>query len=120
MTSGCLLACRLGLVAVYVVAALLVLLRLFGMLFFVSTVSIWALVPAIAISGLLALSIRSARLSVLGSLLMICLYVVYWIMYGGASALERIDDQGSILVDSLEIAVVLFLGIRSVLLGSRS
>lgn len=111
---------RLNLVAVAALAALLVLLRLFGYLFFVSSVSTWALVPAVVIVGLLAQSIRSAHFPVLWPLLMICLYVVYWIMYGGSSVLERIDDQGSIIVDALELVVVSILGIRAVVLSLRS
>lgn len=97
---------------VCVVAVPLILLRLFGVLFFASTTSMWATIPAITLGSLLIISSRLiARRGIIAIGLMAA-YLCSVFFYGWADMRFRLNEGQSNWLDILEAGLISFLVAR--------
>lgn len=99
------------------VAAALVLLRLFGFLFFASSTSFWALVPAIVLGLLIGSSVRSFPGRRAVSIGLILLYLASLYSYEWERLSNRVANGQSLVQDVVEIALIVTLFARSAILG---
>lgn len=113
--SGVAIAILSGLLLL--VAAALVLLRLFGFLFFASSTSFWALVPAIVLGLLIGSSLRSFRGQRAFAVGLILLYLASLHFYEWERLSNRVANGQSLVQDFIEIALIVILFARSAILG---
>ena len=98
--------------AVCVAAVPLILLRLFGVLFFASTTSMWAIVPALTLGALLVVAAHSpARRGVFATALLGA-YLCSFLFHGWSDMKLRLDEGQSNLLDVLEAGLILVLVLR--------
>jgi hypothetical protein len=91
------------------VAVPLILLRLFGVLFFVDTISVWAIVPAVAIIALLALANTSQPIRRGGAVLVFTSYLASVFFHGWPNLMERLAEGGNGLFEGAEAILILIL-----------
>lgn len=91
---------------VCVVAVPLILLRLFGVLFFASTTSMWATVPALTLGSLLFISSRPVARRGIIAIGLIAAYLCSVLFYGWADMKLRLDEGQSNWLDILEAALI--------------
>jgi hypothetical protein len=97
---------------VCLVAAPLILLRLTGVLFFASTTSMWAVVPAITLCALIAVAIRKPAKSGGIATALVAMYLCSVLLHGWADMTFRLGQGQSNFLDLLEAALVLILFAR--------
>jgi hypothetical protein len=93
----------------------LVLLRLFGVLFFASTTSLWAVIPALALGVLLATSVAPSPMGRILAVSMLCAYLCSLYFYGWPDLMHRLAEEGDATLDGLEGALIFLLVTRSLL-----
>jgi hypothetical protein len=89
-----------------IVIIAVVLLRLFGFVFFGSTTSKWALVPALVMIAMLcAANFDQKTQRYLAAVLVLC-YLCSIYFYGWRILVERIADGGSVGLEGTEAAII--------------
>ena len=100
-------------VGLCIVAIPVILLRLFGLLFFAGTISNWAIVPAIALAGLLAASRASQAVRRACSIAFVLPYVFSVYFHGWGSLIARLAEGRDGVFEGMEAALILLLGLQS-------
>lgn len=106
-------------VVVCLLSAPLILLRLFGYLFFASTTSIWALVPAVTLCALLVVAGRMSSGRRIMAIAWMSVYVCSVLFHGWADITFRLGQGQSSFLDGLEVALVFILVARCLAPGER-
>jgi hypothetical protein len=100
-----------GWMALWIVAIAVVLLRLFGFLYFASTLSNWAIVPAISLSALLAAPWVAPRLRRAYAAVFVLAYLSSVYFHGWADLMARLAEGQSGIYEGTEAACILLLGL---------
>lgn len=95
-----------------VVAVPLILLRLFGVLFFASTTPMWAVIPALTLGSLLVVSSQLAFGRRIMATILGAIYLCSVFFYGWADMKTRLDEGQGNWFDVLEASVILVLMVR--------
>lgn len=98
-----------------ILAVPMVLIRLFGFLFFAATTSLWALVPALVLAALIPLSSMAQSCPRIIAAGLLCAYLLSVLLHGWWAAWSRIAGGQSALLDCFEAAMILFLTARCLL-----
>ncbi len=100
------------LVVLCFVAVLLMFLRLFGVLFFGSTISMWAVVPSVALGGLLLVSWLSPAKRRIVALLLYAFYLWSVVQHGWSDMMLRIKEGQDNAFDIIEAVTISLLVLR--------
>jgi len=98
-----------------VVSIPLILLRLFGVLFFAATTSGWAVVPAIALGALLGASHLPLPVRRVIALVALVLYGCSLYFHGWGNIADRLAEGGDPFLDGLEASLLALLALRCVM-----
>jgi hypothetical protein len=93
----------------WIAAVPLIFLRLFGVLFFVQSTSVWAVVPAIVLSALLVLPHAARRPRQWGALALLAAYLCSVYLDGWNNLIYRLANGGAFPFEVLEAALIFVL-----------
>lgn len=104
---------------IIIVGGLLIIIRLGGVLFFLSSMTVWSVVPALTIAGLLALLLGAVppKLSVCMGLLFAYLLSVYYFVW--EDVLEKLADNRWPIFEFGEAGLIFILTAYCVALSRR-
>lgn len=92
--------------ALFAVATAVVLLRLFGVLFFGSTASVWALVPAIVLIGLMVLPYRSQPVRGRVAVVLALAYLASLYFYSWRFLMADLAEGGNVAFEATEAIAI--------------
>lgn len=102
-----------------VVAIPVTLFRLFGVLFFASTISGWAVVPAVAVGALLAVSRLPQPARGCGAIALLVSYLCSVYFHGWADLMDRLAEGRDAVFDGTEAALVALLVVQCLMPRKR-
>lgn len=94
----------------------LIALRLFGLLFFLTTTPLWAGAPSVTLLVLLFVASGAKRPSMILFIIAIGIFVASVVFHGWDDLKWRIANEGSAEFDVLELLVILLLSIRTLII----
>lgn len=104
----------------WLISVPLVMLRLFGVLFFADTISGWAAVPAIVICVLLVLPAAPHPWRTIVALTSLAAFVCSLYFHGWPTALARLAGGSDVVLEIIEAILIVFLALRSLTRRSLS